>query len=74
MVHWYLVFILCKEKFEDTKRAIRSCNSKNGQYNGKTEKEQKTNRLLDKILNRKLKIEEHNPHLKSGMDSNALEG
>ena len=58
------------------KRAIRRCNSKGRQkqYNGKTDKGQKTNRLLDKILSKKLKIEEHKPHLESGMNSKLWKG
>ena len=60
-----------EEKFEDTKRMIRSCKSKNRQCDGQKKKNYMTNNELQ-VLHRKLKIEEHELHLK--MNFSALEG
>ena len=54
------------EKFEDTQSVIRSRNSKNvRQYNG-----QKKTRtiMINKIIHRKLKIEQHELHLQQGVN------
>ena len=45
-----------KSKFEDTKGAIRSCNSKDRQH----ERQTKVNKIQ-----RKLKIEQYEPYLKT---------
>ena len=46
-----------QEKIEDTKRVIRSCNSKDRQHIGQKKMKKKNNG--DKILHRKLKLEQH---------------
>ena len=50
--------------FEDTKGVIRSNNSKNKQYMAKR-KRTKRHRMVNKTLQRKLKIEQHD-HTKNG--------
>ena len=54
---------LLEELFEDTKVVIRSRKSKERQYNGQKKKDKRTNNDL-KTLHRKVKIEQHKPHLK----------
>ena len=60
-----------EEKFEDTKRMIRSRKSKNRQCDDQKKKNYMTNNELQ-VLHRKLKIEEHELHLK--MNFSAPEG
>jgi hypothetical protein len=52
-----------KEKFEDTKGVIRSCKSKDRQYNGAKRKKTKGQTTIYKTLHRKLRV-----------NSGALEG
>jgi len=55
-------------KYEDTKGVIRSHKSKkDGQYNG--QKRTKSETTFYKTLHRKLKIKQHEPHLKPGLNS-----
>jgi hypothetical protein len=57
-----------ENKFEDTKRVIKIRNSeKDRQHNGQEEKQI----IIYKALRRKLKIEQHEPHYISGVNSDA---
>ena len=56
------------------KRVFRSCNSKKDrQYNGQTKKYKKT-KIVDNILHRKLRIEQHELHYKTVMNSSIPKG
>jgi hypothetical protein len=59
-----------KRKFEDIKGVIRSRNWKDRQLNGQ-KKEQKDKQRCTKTLQRKLKIEQHELHLKPGVNLGA---
>jgi len=58
-----------KSKFEDTKGVIRSHKSKKTQL-----PKEKGQTMIFKTLNGKLKIEQHEPHYKPGMNTCAPEG
>jgi len=63
-----------KEEFEDIKGVIRSRKSmKNKHYNSQR-KGTKWQTTIYNTVHRKLKIEQHEPHLKLGMISGAPEG
>jgi hypothetical protein len=53
-----------REKIEDTKWAIRNCNLKDRHCNGQSKTKKKKKTMVNKILHRKLKIEQHEPNLK----------
>ena len=59
--------------FEDTNGIFRTTDSKDRQYNDQKKKDKRTNNDLQAI-HRKLKIEQHEPHWKSGVNSGASEG
>jgi hypothetical protein len=66
-----MICTLLKEKFEDTKVVNRRRKSKkNRQHNGQKKKEKR----IYKTLHRKLKIEQHEPHLIPEVNSCAPEG
>jgi len=56
---WTITFVL-PEKFEDTKGVIRSHKSKDRHYNDQKKKD-KGQRMADKTLHRKLKLNNTNP-------------
>ena len=63
-----------KEEFEDTKGVIRiRISKKNRQHNDQKKKYKRTNNDLQNI-HIELKIEEHEPHLKPGVNSGVPEG
>ena len=53
--------ISIKEKFVDTKWVIKSCKSKDRHYNDQQNRD-KGHTIICKILHRKLKIGQHEPH------------
>jgi len=63
--------IVLQDKSEDTKGVIRRRTSKDRQCKCQHKKGQTT---IYKTLHRKLKIEQHEHHLKSGVNSGAAEG
>jgi hypothetical protein len=72
---WKLTnYFILKKKFEDTKGAIRAINRRrthNAMAKRKSTKEQTT---IYKRLQRKQKIEKHEPHWKPGVNSGVPEG
>ena len=63
-----------EEEFEDTKGVIRiRISKKDRQHNGQKKKDKRTNNDLQNI-HIKLKIEQHEPHNKLGVNSGAPEG
>jgi hypothetical protein len=59
--------------FEDTNGTIRSHRSKDRQYNNRKENNIKRKTTAHKTLNWKLKIQQHEPHLKPEVNSGAPE-
>ena len=57
--------------FEDTKITRRHNLKRDSQYNGQT-KEDKRIKMINKILHRKLKIEQHEVHYKNGSELRSL--
>ena len=66
-----LIGVLDVKKFEDTKDVIRSRISKNRQIQWQKEKGQT---MIYKTLHRKLRIEQHEPQYKAGVNSGVPEG
>jgi hypothetical protein len=61
-----------QEEFEDTKGVIRIRKSKNRQHNG--QKKVQKNKQRSTNIYRKLKIEQHEPYYKPGVNLGAPEG
>jgi hypothetical protein len=59
------LFIL-EEEFQYYKRVIRISNSKKGRQHNDQKKKPHT--MIHKTLHRKLKIEQHEPHYKTGVE------
>ena len=69
-----ICFNIKKKEFEDTKGVIRNYKLKNDrQHNGQKEKDKRTNNDLQNI-HIKLKIEQHEPHSKPGVNVGATDG
>ena len=64
---------ICWEEFEDSQEVIRIRKSKDRQHNDQKKNDKRTNNDLQNI-HIKLKIKQHEPHLKPGVNSGAPEG
>jgi len=65
--------MLIQEECEDTNWVIRSRKLKGRQHNDQKKKDKRPKKIY-KTFHRKLKIEQHEPHYKPGMNSGSPEG